>query len=332
MSSNHHLLLFVMSLMVPLFNSQPSRYAGPEIEVDFPVIGPFEEGADDYQLKGVATPHYDYDFLREIMYINYRDGSTYSAIMTSWHGVVKDMKFDLTFNLPLRDMLFDDGINVRLLFIDHDKNVRSEYTFNLSPIKPKTINPKDYMDIYYEINDIIVDPDCYGQEISERFMFIDFPDYINVDYYYRLKIDDLSMAYESMKEFVEQKGYIRFYDYYRIFPYLDNKEEVPYFDIPIVAKMVNNLVKFEFSQQMFVNSQSLQMSLRPIKGFVRTKYFYFPLNKSEQLIYQIFTLHFDAFGYGKTSFSWDMRYLTNRTLIGDCNNSEYCVKGELVNE
>lgn len=330
--SNHSLLFLVLFLMTPLLSNQSNRYSGPKIEANFPIIGPFVEGDNDYLLKGVVTPHEDVDMLREIVYFNYRDGSTYSAFMTPWHGVVKDIQYDLTFKLPLHDALYGDGINVRILFMDYDKNIHQEYMFNLSPIKPERIDPKDYMNEYYELHDIIIDPDYYPHSFSERFMFLNFPDYINVDYYYRLHIDDLSMMYASMYDYVNQTGYIRFYDYYRIFPYLDNNEDVPYFDIPIVAKMVNNLVKFEFSRQMFVNSQTLQMSFRPIKGFVKTRYFYFPLNKSEQLIDQIFTLHFDSFGYGKTSFSWDMRYLTNRTLIGDCSNSEYCVKGELVNE
>ena len=81
---------------------------------------------------------------------------------------------------------------------------------------------------------------------------------------------------------------------------------------------------------MYVNPQTLDMSLVKYDGFVATKYFYLPINKIDLLLDQIFTIHFDEFGYGKSNFSWDMRYLNNRNLIGDCDNSDYCIKGEIV--
>ena len=177
--NNHSLLLLVLSLIAPLLSNQTNRYNGPKIEADFPIIGPFIEGDDDYQLKGVVTPHEDFDMLREIVYFNYRDGSPYSAFMTPWHGVVKDVQYDLTFILPLHDALYGGGINVRILFMDYDKNVHQEYMFNLSPIRHETIDPKDYMNDYYELHDIIIDPDYYPHSFSERFMFLNFPDYIN---------------------------------------------------------------------------------------------------------------------------------------------------------
>ena len=188
-----------------------------------------------------------------------------------------------------------------------------------------------YDDVYSLVNDLVIDTDDYLNVNTEKFMFSEFPDYIDADYYHRLDIKNLKMSYYAPNIMKNAKGYLRFYDYYNIFPYLDNNETVPYFDIPVIAKEKNNEIYMSFSGNFFVNIQTLEMSFVKRGGFVKTNYFYLPLNKSNQLLDQMFTLHFDSFGFGETSFSWDMRYITNRHLVGNCDDSEYCVKGEIVN-
>ena len=80
---------------------------------------------------------------------------------------------------------------------------------------------------------------------------------------------------------------------------------------------------------MYVNEKTLDMSLNPKEGFIPTDHFYLPINKSSDLLDEVFTLTFNHFGHGDSNFTWDMRYTNSRNFIGDCQNSEYCIKGEI---
>ena len=81
---------------------------------------------------------------------------------------------------------------------------------------------------------------------------------------------------------------------------------------------------------MYVHPETLEMSFIPRDGFVATKYFYLPRNKTKQMLNQLFTLKMEKFGYGQINFSWDVRYINNRNLIGDCNDSDFCVVEEVL--
>lgn len=41
-----------------------------------------------------------------------------------------------------------------------------------------------------------------------------------------------------------------------------------------------------------------------------------------------FEITFTNFGSFKTNIVWPVKLLTNKTFLGDCNSSEYCIIGE----
>ena len=251
--------------------------------------------------------------------------------MTNYHKVTRNSTYTLTFKLPFKSALTKRGLKVYIDFIDGDDMPLQSFSFNIMPIQPERIHPQDYIDEYYSVTDIIVDPDNYTASISEKYKFDLMLDYFNTDNYYRLSLNDLVITYESSKECPAGLAHLHFVDYLKLFPYLDNDNTVPEFDIPLTIIQSNNRVLFSFPSKMYVKPGSLEMSLDARPGFVETSYFYLPVNHCQDLLGQTFTLEAESFGHNRNNFSWDIRYINNRNLLGDCHNSDYCVVGEINN-
>ena len=297
----------------------------------FSYIGPFEEGANDYALSGRVTPTVTLYDVKEKMKVYVIDGPIVKTEVTNAHKVTKNSSYTLTFTLPFKSALTKRGLKVDIDFIDSKDEPLQSLSFNIKPIQPQRINVRDYYDSDFSVNDIVIDPDNYVSKPSEKYRFNQFIDYFNVDSYYRLRLDNIYITYESVKTCPVGSAHIHFVDYLKLFPYLDNDEEVPTFDIPLTATGSINGVFFSFPSIMYVKPQSLEMSLVARPGFVSTKYFYLPVNHCRDLLDQTFTLVVDSFGHNRNSFSWDIRYINNRNLIGDCSSSDYCVVGEINN-
>ena len=299
---------------------------------NFGYIGPFIEGNEDYVLSGTVTPTINAASVKERIKVYVIDGPIVKTEMTGAHNVTKNVPYTLTFTLPFRSALTKKGLKADVVFISAKDEILYSFSFNVKPIQPQRINPRDYIDTYWSASDIIVRPDWkLSNGISEKYKFDHFLDYFNVDNYYRLDLEDVYITYSSPKTCPPGLAHLHFVDYLSLFPYLDSDDPVPTFDIPLTTKSVAGHIYFTFPSIMYVKPQSLEMSLVARPGFVQTKYFYLPVNHCKDLLDQTFTLVVDEFGHNKNSFSWDIRYINNRNLIGDCSNSDYCVVGEMNN-
>ena len=71
----------------------------------------------------------------------------------------------------------------------------------------------------------------------------------------------------------------------------------------------------------------MNMAYLPLSGYVATDNLYFPINQidSVQGLNVTFTLR--DFGNNKTNLSWTSTYYPTSNIIGQCNNSEYCIVG-----
>ncbi len=313
-----------------LTENAPPMQAG--FTTNFSCIGPFEKGCDDYVLSGQVTAKKTFVSVVEKMTVTTMDGQLIKTEKTKYHTIVKGDSYALTFTLPFKSSLSERGLTFKIEFIEGNDELIQTFSFNLKPIIRKTITAKDYINDYYVIEDIVVDPDNYSRVKDEKFKFDQALDYFNSDTYYRLSLEDVLITYECGLPFPGCIAHLHFVDYLKSFPYLDSENEVPTFDIPLRAITKNNRISFAFPQVMYVKPATLEMSLEARPGFVSTSYFYLPKNRCEEILDQVFSVDVKEFGHGKTSFTWDMRYLNNQRLIGDCSNSDYCVIGEPTNE
>ena len=329
---NKRFLLLIPILSLSFLGSVEN--AGPfesYFSTSFSCIGPFEKGCSDYVLSGQVTARQTVIAVTERMTAKIIDGAVVKTQKTKSHSVAKGTNYTLTFTLLFQSSLTEKGLNVIIDFIDDNNSVLHSFAFNIKPIRRTTIDPKQYIDDYYVIDDIVVDPDNYSKTKDEKIRFDKALDYFNSDTYYRLSLEDVLISYECGLSFPGCIAHLHFVDYLKSFPYLDSENEVPTFDIPLRTIIKNKAISFAFPQVMYVKPATLEMSLEARPGFTSTSYFYLPKNRCEDILDQVFNIVVKDFGHGKTSFTWDMRYLNNQRLIGDCSNSDYCVIGEDAN-
>lgn len=296
----------------------------------FNPIGPFQAYEKNCIFSGYYIAGKSKEKIRERMIAGEDLDNPIYVETKKAHDVSKNDRVDLTFTLPFAQILGPNGVKCKFQVINSSGESLNSLTFNIRPISPTKINPKFYLTSYYAIDDIVIDPDTYQYEHQEKFIFDRFIDYFNTDTYYRIDLRSLSMYYSSPRSFPGATAYLRFEDYQKVFPYLDNDGEISSFDIPLEVVNTYNRISFKFAKSMYVKPETLEMSFNARPGFKLTNYFYLPINKSDELLNQVFTLKVVDFGYGKTSFDWDIRYINNRHLIGGCDNSDYCVKGEII--
>ena len=291
-------------------------------------IGPFTVLDGDYQLSVKLTSYRSYSNVQVRIYLGIKGEGMSYVYTTSSQSISTRKSATVKINLPLETMLTTKGIEGRFECMIN-ASVKNTYPFSLMPVSYPTINVSDYIDTDYVVEDVIVHPLYYEEKHLESYKFRGFIDYFNEDNYYRLHLDNLYIDYDCFRPFPGAIAFLHFTDYNRVFPYLDNDDEIPSFDIPLRVIYEDSTVIFEYPQTMYVNPKTLEMSLNPETDMVATSHFYLPRNKLSSLVDQDFYLNVSSFGYGCSSFSWKMRYVNNRNLIGDCSNSDYCVVGEV---
>lgn len=311
------------------FSGNLSAIDPKKFNTNFEAIGPFEQFDDDYEMTGNIIPKTSIPNVKERLSVAVSGYSYSKYITTKGHDVYESVVYQLTFKLPLKTMFGPDGIDCLVEFLDNDYRTIQSFSFSLKPIKKVSIDPHDYLSSYFFIKDTIVDPDNYKNSVGEKFMFDGFIDYFNVDNYYRLDLRNIYLTYSCLKPGLPVEAVLHFDDYDNLFPLLDITGEVSCFEIPLVAEINGDKVNFKIRRTLYVNPSTLEMSLRAKPNYVPTHYFYLPINKMTELFNQKFTLKVTSFGYNQTSFNWDLRYLNNRGLVGDCHNSDYCVRGEV---
>ncbi len=305
---------------------------GPNIGVNtfrtnFSPIGPFEAYCDDYELKGSYRSTVFFGKIVERVRVGVIDKEKTYSHFNGERTISKNVVYDVSFNLPFHSMLTDKGLEIIVDFLNTSNTVLHSFTFRIKPCSKNRIYPKDYLNTYYSVSDVYVDPDNY-QSLSEKYTFNGFIDYFNNDYYYRLNLDSIYLTYVSNFPFNDIDCDLLYEDYEKAFPYLDNDDDEVH--LPMTTYHEGDIVKFKMKNSLFVNKKTLEMHFNYQDGLVSTNYFYLPVNKIDKILDSTFTLSVNDFGYNKTYFTWNIRYITNKSLIGNCSSSDYCVVGDYI--
>ena len=292
-------------------------------------IGPYVEGNSDVSISVKISAYRSYSNAQVRVYFGIR-GEDFSYVYTTpTKSVTNRRTAAASITLPLNSMLTNKGMDGRFEALINGV-VDKSYPFSLNPVTYPVIPVQDYIDTPYVVDDVVVNPLKYQEQHQESYSFNGFIDYFNEDNYYRLHIDNLYINYSCFRAFPGCTAYLHFIDYNHIFPYLDSGDSIPVVDIPLRVFYEDNAVIFEYPSIMYVDPKTLEMSLTPVSGMVETHQFYLPRNKLSLLVDQDFYLNVTNFGFGQSSFSWKMKYVNNRNLIGDCDSSDYCVVGEVI--
>lgn len=299
------------------------------VVVEFDPIGPYEAYGPDKTIHATITSGKYYSNVRERLSVGIAGENYIYFSATAAHDLVYSTPYDLTFTLPISTMLSSKGMSCRIEVVNEGNVTMKSFIFTIMPIPHQRIVPTSYVRDYFRQYDVVLKPnDLFSR--MEAIRFSNYIDYFSEDNYYRLSLNHLHIDYASTFPFPGCEATLKFVDYNRIFTSLDSGDSVPIVEIPLrVVNPKKSEICFDFPQNMYVNPNTLEMSLVAKPNYVLTNHFFLPINKKDLLVDQVFTIEVTNFGYGKTSFDWNLTYLNNRGLIGDCDNSDYCVVGDM---
>ena len=89
-----------------------------------------------------------------------------------------------------------------------------------------------------------------------------------------------------------------------------------------------NHYSLKLQDTLYVHPYTYKMSRTPINGYVVTKHFYLPKNGFVNQDKINFTLQGTNIGTMRLSFHYDFSIVSNRSRIGDCVTSQYCIQSE----
>ena len=266
--------------------------------------------------------------IKEVFKVGHNENDFYSINNPNFYKTVEG-EYHSYYTLPTRMYFDENGCYVRLEFKDATNKVIDAKGFYIKPVTPSAdIDPAQYVSAPYIANNVQT---VYNRfltlAISEEFQFPDYIDYFNIDIYHRLDLDSISFTYNSIAKFVYGEAYLTYYDFDNVFPFISHYNEHR-ISIPLSVSINNKKATFSYKNYMYVHPKSLQMSLETKEGFVKTRYFYLPVNKKDYLLDEKMSIDLYEAGHSKNDIHWNLTYLANRDLIGDCDSSDYCVVGE----
>lgn len=144
------------------------------------------------------------------------------------------------------------------------------------------------------------------------------------DYYHKIKLDDFAVSVTSgdTKLFkCNPSLYIK--NVNGVFNDVSTADMVEF-----KLKTVDTLIGFTFELQdiLYVNKETLILSKTAKEGYVATKHIYLPRNdmQNQDKYKSIFAIY--DFGIDRDLLRHDFELRALKNIIGDCQNSEYCIQ------
>lgn len=298
------------------------------VSISCPMIGPYEENSGEKSIDvqitnkntvfpclGNFTLKISNDKLKKFTYYH-QDGINISKLSTK------------TLVVPIpTNYFYDHKMNVELAFqVTIDK--QSACKFVIESISPKHFDiSKLPAKKYSKDESFIRIKDNKVSYFKEEFDFQFFSKRLSVRNYYRLPLDDYYFTYDSLGSFAYAEAYISFGDPLNVFPLIDSVNQFKEKRVELELSMNIPDVYFYFKKPLYVEPNYLLMSNLPKEGLVKTNFFYFPIYKLKELNGMQFKICINKLGHTKNSFSYTFSYYSDKYLVGNCNNADYCVVG-----
>ena len=193
-----------------------------------------------------------------------------------------------------------------------------------------TLNAQDYVTTPYTHDQTTLAFSTLVTKTSfESIKFTSFPTVIGSEIYYTLSLDNFYIDYMSSSPFVYDEAYLSFFDFKRYFSYYNvSKTEVR---IPIDLYEENKRIYLR-PRKAFVDKTTMTMSPTSRPGYVLTDKFYMPLKGREDMDGLNMTLTIVNAGTNKATFTSPVTYYASKNLFGDSSNSEYYIRGGVMDD
>ena len=236
--------------------------------------------------------------------------------------------YEGAFTLPTSLFLGDYGMSIKLQLFWEDGYLFKEISFVIFPVSSEVIDPTKYQEGYYcrDTHAVVAD---YDVHISyEKYSFPHVDDYFLTDIYYRLPLDQFVIQ-TTLKEdeFSYTSAFLNVYNLEPFFPGLVFKNGVA--SLPLLVSYNEGLLTLSLKNYLYVDPYDLTIYNTHKMGKRLSKTFYLPINHAKDLLGSTFSIVINEVGYNKLTFEWEVTLLSEAPLIGDCQNSGYCVVGNV---
>lgn len=206
-----------------------------------------------------------------------------------------------------------DLINKTVQFYQHDLEISSEIP---SLIKNDT----------YTSTKIIY---CYKNgrwnETHETLSLEGFEHLYSPNYYHKIDFNDFKIHLDSeLGKLRYSKASLLISNRNGVFDALEHDSIYAHINLKL-KEIDSEIYCFEFARQMYVNRHNLRMFESYQNNCVKTNHFYLPINeKRYEEEYDCF-LVIESIGIDDAKLSHEFKLKTQKNIVGDCLNSEFCV-------
>ncbi len=239
-------------------------------------------------------------------------------------------KKTFTATAPTNICLGDGGMKVTFKSLNNDTGKTiTVCSFTIYPRVQTTVNPLTLSGGKYVSSKIVAKrTGTFAITYDETYDFSGFLDYFLTDTYYSLSLDQYVFSRKcTLTDFSYQEANLYINGGSKYFPGLSYSNDVT--KIPLTLSKNGNKLSINFANTMYVEPKLLMMSMTPRSGYIATNHFFFPVNHNKDLEGLTFTFEIVGMGYSGLTARWDSSYLAINGLLGSCQNSEYCVDGEI---
>ena len=321
-----HKLLATSILAVALVNGSVAnthtvKYVSSEM------IGPFKEFDEDTIIKFSYQLNSSLDTVHEeLSCYNATTGKAYSKSTKSTHSAGTD-KINVSFPVSLSKYFSSEGLKFQFTIYD-GYIVISNSEISIFPMEQKTINVTQEKikslvskDVAFKIdnNKLIT--------YHDDFNFVGFNDYIDADNYHCLDLRGNTFLYNNPNLSCSSAS-LEISDPKKIFQFLKHDSEGK-IKVKLGIKDENEEKRLKINERYYVNPITLDIATYKIPDSIKSTNFYFPINKKKEFLGSKFELVLANCGYNKYNLNFQITYDISRNLIGNCYDSDYCIKGTI---
>lgn len=295
-----------------------------------PEYGPFPlencsnfDATFTYALYSVS----DTSIIERIRLFNSSNSVVASSSKTSYF-YTRGYQKSVTFTVPIKDYWSVNGLTLNFEILSSDTHtILKAFSVTFYPPSQKTLLGINLKRSIYSTKSLGFYGDGEGlKEIVETFDFTTIGDYINVDYYYRLRLDQNYFLYQGVNELTINNANLRFNDDDNLFPYFSHQDNG---DIILPLNLYKNGSSFTFKPKnpLYVNKRTLQMSDTYRSSFTSTNDFYLPINGRKKFNNKQVYIDISGLGKDQISTSIPIKYDVDQSLVGVCTDGGYCIVG-----
>lgn len=162
--------------------------------------------------------------------------------------------------------------------------------------------------------------------LSEEYNFDNIYDYFPADYYQKIDLSKFSFKYNYSKDFTYADATLYIYDEHNIFTNMQHDDDV-LLRVPLKITQADGDYHFSYGCNLYVDPITFDMSFSFLPNYKKTNNFYLPINKKKEILDTTFEIGLYDCGDNHISFYWELDYLVNTNIVGNCYESAYCIIG-----